>query len=552
MKLCRGTEFETDVTKRWGVTTTRAAMIASLFAIITQPCAAQDGATARVKILPPPPPVSTDSNSAPISLAPELIDADSFSPSQDSLVPVEVLPTPDVSSAEQTSLPQKTPTTNQGLSLPEDLPFESISFDDVDTMGASNASESITANEVDSELSPTFVPSFESQRPALIFQPATVSRDLHGGAILRPSVHVAESSTEILPSAQSLDQLETLSTKDLDDGRIKSSHVIEKESRGWSFSPRKRWQAFRSRKRRPLAKAVHVLGDVLDRPNGYDLGVGAERLPFALFEMDASQPTNINRLRFEAGYDWQNPDRAEFFWSKLGGKGPAETIPVESSVDYQDIRFLFEVGGEKFSLATELPLRFVDPTVLGNTGGFGDMVLTTKTVLFSGSRWQLTQVLRNQLATGSAKSGRGAGHASMEPGLIARYKQSDEMYVHSELKFWYPLGGDPAHSGPILRYGLGFAKVMYDSDTFALIPTMEFVGWSVLSGQQTETDELLSIATVTDLDGASIFNLYPGLRMVRDVGGDLGMFDVGISAGFTVTSTHWYESMIRMDINFGY
>ena len=52
-----------------------------------------------------------------------------------------------------------------------------------------------------------------------------------------------------------------------------------------------------------------------------------------------------------------------------------------------------------------------------------------------------------------------------------------------------------------------------DGDTFAIIPTLEFVGWSVQNGQQSTPD----LPSGTELvDGIGICNLYPGARFVFD------------------------------------
>ncbi|MEM6468441.1 MAG: hypothetical protein AAF802_02645 [Planctomycetota bacterium] len=388
------------------------------------------------------------------------------------------------------------------------------------------------------------------QRPALVFEPAVPARDPAGRQILTPRVHVAEDEFRpVLPTPP-----DAFSPVPLQEDRIaiEQTPLHPAHQSPWyeDIGLSQMLSDFKQRRRRPVANALGYLTGGRARP--YDVGVGAERLPFALFEMDASQPQNHTRVRFESGYDWENPDRAEFLWSKLGGRGPQLTTPPESSVDYQDIRLISEVGGDKFSLTTELPLRFVDPTTLGNSGGFGDMVLTTKTVLFTGKQFQMTQVLRNQLATGAPASGRGTGHASMEPGFLFRYQRSCHSMMHSELKLRFPIAGDPDHSGPILRYGFGYARILRDSDTFAVIPTFEVVGWSVLSGRETVPSDLLGIADVNNLDGLNIVNLYPGVRIVRDAGGDLGVFELGFGAGLTVTSNHWYESMLRMDIAFGF
>ncbi len=386
-------------------------------------------------------------------------------------------------------------------------------------------------------------------RPRILFQPAVPGTDRQGQSILRPTVRVADGSgVEILPTPASDGSLPILEPQRYHEGRLRAEAVVPSGPRWQSGGRGERWLMFRERYLESVSDFTGGLGTLMRPRGGYDSGLGVERLPFALSEIDAAQPNNNVRLRFESGYDWEFPDRAEFFWSKLGGKGPPATIPVESSVDYQDIRLAMEVGTDKFSATTEIPLRFVDPTVLPNTGGMGDLVLTTKTVMLDGERLQVTQVLRNQLATGSAKKGRGIGHASMEPGFVAAYRRAEDSMWHSELKLWFPIGGDPDHSGPVLRYGTGYARLWYDSDTLAIIPTFEFVGWSVLTGGQTVPGPLLGSGEVVSIDGLNIFNLYPGLRIAKDTGGDMGIFELGIHGGLSVSNSHWYESLMRLEL----
>lgn len=380
-------------------------------------------------------------------------------------------------------------------------------------------------------------------RPKILFQPALPTKSSTGVSILRPDVRLASSDEPLLPSVQSL-PFEGVEVLDLGEERLPFPAAEPAPNRGaWIPKTLQEGVAKFKHRQRPLNRLEKLVARYLNTQRCRDIGVGAERLPFALFEMDAAKPSNNIRFRLEAGYDWEFPDRAEFFWSRLGGKGPELTSPAESSVDYQDLRVAIEAGGPKFSATTELPLRFINPTELANTGGLSDLILTTKTVMVDGDRFRLTQVLRNQLATGTAKSGRGNGHVSMEPGFVAGYQWTDRTMLHSELKLWFPIGGEPGFSGPVLRYGFGAANLLYDSDTFALIPTFEVVGWSILNAQRTDT-----LGAITSIDGEDIINIYPGLRVVRDFGGEAGMFELGINGGVAVTSRHWYDSLIRMDL----
>jgi hypothetical protein len=254
-------------------------------------------------------------------------------------------------------------------------------------------------------------------------------------------------------------------------------------------------------------------------------------------------------FRYDTAYAHHFPDRAEFFWA-AGPRGPSPTSGGgERCVDYQDIRFRFELGGDRFSVATDVPLRFLNPALTNNTGGFGDMWVTTKTVLIDGENWQMTQFFRTYLNTGSASHGTGTGHVSLEPGLLLGYRWRERTFLHSELKYWFALGGNPDVSGQVLRYGIGMSHVAYDADDFAIIPTLELVGWSVQDGAQTPP---VPLAEPVPVNGTGILNIYPGTRLVFDTAGDWGMFEAGLVGGFALSNSHWYESILRFDLRWSY
>jgi hypothetical protein len=276
-------------------------------------------------------------------------------------------------------------------------------------------------------------------------------------------------------------------------------------------------------------------------PTG-DPGLGRERVMFAPFEIDITQTFGNFTFRTDAAYNLTKPDRAEYFWARPG-RGPK--LP-ETGVGYQDFHLRMENGGPSFSLATDIPIRLLNPDVNGNNGGIGDIQLTQKTVLMNGSRWQMTQILRTIFNSGNARKGLGTGHVAMEPGLLARYKWSDLTYIHSELELRFPIAGDPIYSGPALTWGLGVSTVWYETDTFALMPTLEFVNIWILDGQYTP----LGIPVPVDIKGDGIFNLGPGLRSVWDTGGDMGVLEFGVNSMLSVGSNGWYDALIRMDMRF--
>jgi hypothetical protein len=284
------------------------------------------------------------------------------------------------------------------------------------------------------------------------------------------------------------------------------------------------------------------------RKTGHDQGIGYERVMFAPFEIEVSQPQWNFRIRNDGFVRFQRPDRSEFFWSRpssANGRGPGL---VERTVNYQEVKFLYELGGPKFSTGTELPLRAVDPEFNDNSAGLGDINVTVKTVLIDGRIWQLTQMMRTYFATGVARRGLGTGHIAMEPAFLIRYKINPGLFVHSEVRFLYPLGAHPDHSGEVVRWGIGTSWVWYETDFIALLPTLELVGWSLLDGLESQPPPL----PAAEVDSATIINVYPGMRIVIDDNGDFGLFEFGISGGVALTSEHLYESMLRIDLRWSH
>jgi hypothetical protein len=327
----------------------------------------------------------------------------------------------------------------------------------------------------------------------------------------------------------------------------------------------------------PLGRVI----DCLNGPPCYDGALGAERVMYAPFFIDTTQPLKNCRVRFDFAWDHEFPDRAEYFWAKMnldtlpvsssGGRGPtdpgdasASILPrsrAEQSVDYQDLRFYIERGTKRFSVGTDIPIRLVDPDTYHATSGMGDMDVVTKTVLLDGRRWQMTQLFRSYFPTGSPKKGVGNGHVSLEPGLAYRYKWSDITYFHGDLKYWFPLGGHPTHAGEVLQYGFGLSHVLHENDCFAIIPTLELVRWSIFDGDQTspipidtgeQDEEEVPVFLSETVDGMDITNLYFGTRFVWDKGNDCGTRECGISTGFTLTDHHWYESILRVELRWSF
>ena len=209
-------------------------------------------------------------------------------------------------------------------------------------------------------------------------------------------------------------------------------------------------------------------------------GLGSERLPFSLFDIDPAQPFNNFRVRAAAGYNWQLPDRAGYFWGPtLGGGGPPRG---ETLLDYQDLRLRMELGSKKFSTAFEVPFRAVNPDLNRNHAGLGDMQISVKTVLINGKQLLMTQYFGVHLPTGSGAMGLGRGRVGLEPGMLFRNRWSEQTWLHGELKYWFPVGVAPNFQGQVLKFAFGANHVWYETDTSAIIPSLEITNYTVLNG----------------------------------------------------------------------
>lgn len=276
----------------------------------------------------------------------------------------------------------------------------------------------------------------------------------------------------------------------------------------------------------------------LNGPCDPNPGLGPERVMHAISFVDTTQPMNNFRVRLDSAYDYDGPDRSEYFWAKtVDGRGPPA---AETTLDYNDLRFYHEVGGKKFSVGTEVPIRFVDPVVNEDSAGIGDITITTKTLFMDGKRWQIANLFRTYIPSGDADVGLGTGHASIEPGFAWRYKWSDITYLHGDIKFWVPLGADAQHKGEVLSYGFAFSHVWHDSDCFAIMPTFEVVGLSFLDGDVTAPG-----GGVFPVDNDVVINLHPGIRFVWDNGSDCGTKEFGIFGGFNTSNNAIYEGILR-------
>jgi hypothetical protein len=295
--------------------------------------------------------------------------------------------------------------------------------------------------------------------------------------------------------------------------------------------PRQRWS-----KRDPLER----LGGLVRRKTGWDLGLGSERVMFAPMVVETAMGTPHSGLQIRSGRGLATPDRLEYIWA-TPSRGPS----AESSVDILDTVLHMELGNEKAMAITEMSMRSLNPERNDNTVGFGDMVVGARATLMDGRCTKVASVFRTYIKTGPADRGLGTGHVSLEPGMLVRHQWSQYTFFHGEVKYWLPIAGTPGTAGDVLKAGAAVSTVWHETDTFALMPTLEFSSLTFLSGAATNLD-----GSSRRVNGEFVGEIYPGLRCVWGPGGDLGLIEYGVSPGFILADEGWYDSRLIFDIRF--
>jgi hypothetical protein len=269
-------------------------------------------------------------------------------------------------------------------------------------------------------------------------------------------------------------------------------------------------------------------------------GMGIERLPFGLFDIDPAQPSNNFRMRGVFASGMNLPDRAGYFWNRTrDGKGP----PLgESAIDYQEFRLRMEAGSKNFSTAFEVPLRRVDPALNTKRTGLSDLQLATKLVLIRGDEWIISQYMGFRFPTGKAREGLGAGSVGLEPGLLFRSRLRDQTWMHCEVKFWFPLGADPIQKGEVIKIASGLNTVWRETDCSALIPSLEMSSFIVTRGLARDATQI-----ERRVNEHFILNLTPGVHYTVDRKGDFGLFDFGTAVSFATTTQRFADATFLLE-----
>jgi hypothetical protein len=276
--------------------------------------------------------------------------------------------------------------------------------------------------------------------------------------------------------------------------------------------------------------------------------------------LDSAIPMNMLRIRYDAAYDNNRPDRAEFFYPKCGcfatlpptnpnydprAPGPPK---AETNVDYQELTSYLEYAPvERFSAFIEVPVRFINPTENENQTGIGDINFGAKFAFLYDPGRVATVQLRFFAPSGDGFFGLGTDHWTVEPSFLYYRKLTDKLTLEAELSDYIPFGGEPdGFAGNVLRYGVGISYLAYQGRLLRVTPVLETVGWTVLSGK-----ELASDGSVLNASGDEIVNLKLGARIgcgEAAGGGVLNQSDIYIGYGRALTGDVWYKDIVRFEL----
>lgn len=255
----------------------------------------------------------------------------------------------------------------------------------------------------------------------------------------------------------------------------------------------------------------------------------------ALF-VDPVRPVTQMRIRWDAGVGLTQPDRAEYFWGRIGVKGPPAR---ERRVKYHDLLLYNEVASGKASFFTEIPYRSLDPEVNKHAAGFSDFNVGTKALLVDGDLLQLAFQFRTYLPVGNFNKGLGTGHVSLEPSLLAALKLTPDTYLQTQLSELIPIGADQHYAGAILHYHFALNHVL-----FRIAPDVPFIGSLELNGYSFQDGAYTDpVAGPFQAAGGDAFiNIGPGFRLVI-----CDKIDIAFGAVFSLTNNGGPEQLYRTE-----
>jgi hypothetical protein len=288
---------------------------------------------------------------------------------------------------------------------------------------------------------------------------------------------------------------------------------------------------------------------------------------------------NQIRVRFDAAFEDQFPDRSEFFYAKCAcyrglqtaippafdpnAPGPGPGVPT--AINYQQLMINVEYSPHRrFSAFAEVPIRWLQaqgfqpiPPFPGfsNQSGLSDVTAGFKYAAVASEGTYLTFQLKSYFPSGDASRGLGTNHYSVEPSLLLYHALSERWTVEGQIGDWHPIGGSAGvpisgsegFAGDVFFYGIGPSYKLYQGNHIGLVPVVELFGWHVVSGFQTQPVTGTTDGAASEVSGMDIVNLKAGVR--TNIG-----FHSSVYVGFGQALTHddWYKHLIRAEYRYSF
>ncbi len=275
--------------------------------------------------------------------------------------------------------------------------------------------------------------------------------------------------------------------------------------------------------------------------------------------IDNAAPVTMFRMRFDAGYGDNRPDRAEFFYAKcscfrainppqLDAHGPP--LP-EKNVDYQELTPYLEYAiNPRFSVYADIPIRFINPTVNANAAGLSDVSFGAKYAFIYNERRIVSFSLRAIAPSGSQATGLGTGNWWLEPALLWLEQLNPKWQVFGEFHDQFSLGARSDFTGNITRYGLGTSYIVASGRYGYVAPVVECVGWTVLSGKELDLDFGNSVSAAGDTIVNAKIGFRIGFGSVNAGQPYPTRSDLYVGYGRALTGEVWYKDLLRVEFRY--
>jgi len=279
------------------------------------------------------------------------------------------------------------------------------------------------------------------------------------------------------------------------------------------------------------------------------------------------------RIRFDAGFKDNAPDRAEFFYPQCGCNpgGPGPRPGASNNINFQQLYLQAEYAPvRRFSVFTEVPIRWIQPqsfipgtsnvvqgvavtgaSPFSNQSGISDVRAGFKLAVTASSDHSLTFQFKAYFPSGDGSRGLGTAHYSIEPSLLYYQRLSDRWAVESQIGGWLPINGSSLsgvgnYAGDIFFYGFGPSYQLVNRENIKFAPVVELFGWHVLGGLET-VETPAGTPAVADASGTNIVNLKIGART------SFGRHNsVYVGFGQAVTHSVWYEHIVRLEYRYSF